>query len=216
MIFKLELDLPLHPVYQLDSKFRYQAGMGSIFSKAWNAVTDVAKVVVQPVTAGISSVTGKDIDLNYKTKVGEVVGKAGKVGIKSINAAAKTWADSVTGGYASKAANELRDDEYKESTGNYYETRTKEFDSGLLSKYENVSIGGAVVITKLYGGKGGSGVPPVSTTPETQLPIAVPPVQVQQEQVSTKKKTGLNPVVVSVGLALLAGGTVMIIKMSKN
>jgi len=117
-----------------------------LLGKVVNAVKDVGKILVQPVTSSISSITGKDINLKYDTKLGKAVGGTVKVGTDSVHIVGKTFADTVTGGYATKAANVIRKDEYKEVPGLYQEQKNQVFNSGLLSKFESGSEKGAVIV----------------------------------------------------------------------
>lgn len=123
--------------------------LGKIAKGIGDVVTDVVKVGVQPITSTISSVTGKKIDLDYSTGAGKTVGGVTKVGVESGNTLFKSFADTATGGLASKAANVLRADEFKEAPGNYYETRTQTFTSGPLAKFEQTTEKTNVVLGSL-------------------------------------------------------------------
>lgn len=123
--------------------------LGKIAKGIGNVVTDAVKIGVQPITSAVSSVTGKTIDLGYSTKAGSTVGGVTKVGVESGNTLFKSFADTATGGLASKGANLLRKDEFKESPGNYYETRTQTFTSGPLQKFEAANEKASVVVGSL-------------------------------------------------------------------
>lgn len=101
--------------------------MGNVFKKIAGFGKDVVNLSVQPFVTAYNSVTGKDVQLEYETKVvDKVAGLSEKINV-SINVVAKKWADSITGGYATKAVNLIRKDEYKEIAGKYNEAKDSFF-----------------------------------------------------------------------------------------
>lgn len=111
-----------------------------LFTKIGNFIGDVAKGSAAIAVLPLKSIQGKETKVKFRTKVGKAVAGGAVVGAQSVNIAAKAWADGITGGYASKAANLIRKDENKESIGNYSEQRGSIMGgSGLLSKFENFS-----------------------------------------------------------------------------
>jgi hypothetical protein len=88
-----------------------------------NVAKDSVKLAVAPVKLAVSSVTGKPVKTEYSTKVGKVVAKVHDTGSKALTSTVKGFADTVTGGYATKAANLLRKDEYKEKPFAYNEQK---------------------------------------------------------------------------------------------
>lgn len=89
-----------------------------------NVAKDVVKLSVQPVKLAVASVTGKPVNTTYSTKVGAIVGKVHDTGSKALTATVKGFADTVTGGLATKAANLVRKDEYKEKAFSYNEQKS--------------------------------------------------------------------------------------------
>lgn len=93
------------------------------FRKIGDVASDIGKLSVQPVKLAVSSVTGKPVNTKYSTKVGAIVGKIHDTGNKALTSTAKGFADTITGGYATKAANLIRKDRYKEKAFAYNEMK---------------------------------------------------------------------------------------------
>lgn len=93
------------------------------FKKIGNVAKDAVKLGVQPVKLAVASVTGKPVNTTYSTKLGAVVGKVHDTGNKALTSTAKGFADTITGGLATKAANVLRKDKYKEKAFAYNEMK---------------------------------------------------------------------------------------------
>lgn len=93
------------------------------FKKLIGGVKDVAKGVVSVVVAPVNSITGHQYNPKFETKVGGFVGGAAKMGVDNLHTVGKTFADTITGGLASKAVNVVRSNDKKESWGNYAETK---------------------------------------------------------------------------------------------
>lgn len=93
------------------------------FRKIGDVATDIGKLSVQPVKLAVSSVTGKPVNTKYSTKVGAIVGKVHDTGNKALTSTAKGFADTITVGYATKAANLIRKDKFKEKAFAYNEMK---------------------------------------------------------------------------------------------
>lgn len=113
-------------------------------------VGDSAKIAVSPIKQGVSSITGKPVDLKLQTKAGKVVGGVTDIGGNALHSLAKGFADTVTLGYATKAANLIRKDENKEKAFAYNEmkqlpnTGIKVIDKvGAVLPTVSAAIGGA-------------------------------------------------------------------------
>ena len=90
-------------------------------------VGDASKIAVSPISSAVSSIKGADVDLKLQTKAGKAVNAVVETGSKSLHGMLKGFADTVTAGYATKAANLIRSDENKEKAFNYTEmTPTKD------------------------------------------------------------------------------------------
>lgn len=117
-----------------------------------NVISDVAKLSVAPVTQAVSSVSGKPIDLKLKTGAAKTIGAIQETGAKSLNSLVKGFADTVTLGYATKAANLVRKDKYKEKAFKYNEMTPTQYKTGVkfLDKTAQIlpagsaAVGGAV------------------------------------------------------------------------
>lgn len=120
--------------------------MGKFFKKIASGVKDFVNLNVQPFVTVYNSVTGDDKKLEYTTKPGAWVANVSTTVNTTINSAAKAFADTITGGYATKAVNLIRKDENKETAFHYNESR------GALGQ-AGTAIGGA--LAKAWGGVGG-------------------------------------------------------------
>jgi hypothetical protein len=146
---------PVNLVTGHEYKPDLQTGVG----KAVNAATtyaenfagDIAKTTSYLVTAPINSVTGHTYDVDFKTGVGKVLGDGAIIGINNVHTVGKSFADTITAGYASKAVNLIRKDENKESAYHYNEQRV--IGDGLIGKFSQATtvasgvlgmVGGAV------------------------------------------------------------------------
>lgn len=110
---------------------------------------DLGTVGAEPIKNSKDSITGKDTNLKYNTSMGKDIGGIVEMGVDSGHTALKTYANTLTGGYASKVTNIFRDDEHKESAGNYHEASQERFDKGsFLAKVDsNVQKGAPIVGT---------------------------------------------------------------------
>jgi len=137
-----------------------ETDMGNVLSKLKDFVSDVGKTIAYSVAAPVNSVTGHKYKPEYSTKVGSVLGQGSNVGIDSLHIAGKSFADTITGGAATKLANKVRSDENKESAFNYNEmknlhsvnTGVKAIDKG-FNTFEQVSKKGAVILGAAAGAK---------------------------------------------------------------
>ncbi len=68
---------------------------------------DTVRLGVAPLTNAISSVKGQPINNGYVTKTAKILGKLNDVGNQGVNIVSKSFADTITGGLASKAKNAL-------------------------------------------------------------------------------------------------------------
>ena len=144
-------------VQQLNSQTKPTEDVG-LFNKLKDVVSDVGKTIAYSVAAPVNSITGHKYKPTYSTKVGAVLGQGSNIGIDSIHIAGKAFADTVTGGLATKAANKLRKPENQEKAYAYNEmenfhsvnTGVKAIDKA-FSAYEKVSKGGAVVLGAAMG-----------------------------------------------------------------
>jgi hypothetical protein len=129
-----------------------------LFSKLGDFVSDVGKTIAYSVAAPVNSVTGHKYKPKYETKVGNVLGAGSNIGIDSLHIAPKAFADTISGGYATKLANTIRKEENKETPFKYNElenwhevnTGVKAIDKG-FDVLQKVSKGGAVVIGQAVG-----------------------------------------------------------------
>ena len=161
----------------------------SIFKKivkgVGNVVGDVVKaVVVEPVASSVNSVFNKEvIDVKYATGAGKAIGGVAEVSTDTLHGALKKVGNAVTGGYADKLADLVRDDDAKSSVIGISEfTGQKQvFTSGPLKTAGNViqvvgsvagDIAGSMAVTKtnkVLEGTGGSGSM-VSVAPSVSKP----------------------------------------------
>lgn len=95
----------------------------SVAKTTTNVVSDATKLGLQPVKLAVASVTGKPVNTSYSTGIGKIVGAIHDTGSKALTATAKGFADTITGGLATKAANLLRKDENKEKAFSYNEMK---------------------------------------------------------------------------------------------
>lgn len=104
------------------------------FKKVTNVVKDTVQMGAAPIKLAVSSVTGKPAKLNYKTKIGKIVGGIHDESTKKLTATVKRVGDTITLGGASKLANVVRKDEYKEKPGQYGELRPSNTGIGWIDK----------------------------------------------------------------------------------
>lgn len=86
-----------------------------------NVVKDVVKVSVAATVMPVNSVTGHKYNPALTTGVGKVVGGTALAGAANVNILAKSFADTITGGAASKLVNKVRSADNQESMGHYGE-----------------------------------------------------------------------------------------------
>lgn len=125
-----------------------------------NVVSDIGKLAIQPAKLAVASVTGKPVNTKYSTGFGKVVGKVHDTGNKALTTTAKSFADTITGGLATKAANLVRKDEYKEKAYSYGEMKNAGAPTGIkfLDKTAEIlptvgTVAGGVVAGYLAGDK---------------------------------------------------------------
>jgi hypothetical protein len=178
-----------------------------LFKGIKNVASDIGKATAYLVAAPINSITGHDFNPDFSTGFGQVVGGGAMLGVDSIHVAGKYFGDTITGGLASKAANLLRDDENKESYGNYGEKDLKFQGVKGLEKLEEYSKKGAAIIGTVYAGKAAaSGIGKIAKNvggftnnlidQQNQLPMLLPPVQ-------EEKKSAETPIIIAVILFLI-------------
>lgn len=124
-----------------------------LFDQIGNFFEDIGKGIAYLAVAPINSVTGHQWDPEFETDVGGIISAGAAQGIDSIHIIGKTFADTITLGYASKAVNLVRDKEDQESYGNYNEMDAKFEDVKLIGKLEEYSKKGAVVVGQYLGGQ---------------------------------------------------------------
>lgn len=84
-------------------------------------IKDIGKLAVQPIKTAVSSITGKKDNTVYETKLGKAVAKVNTTVDRTINTAAKSFADTISGGLATKGVNLIRKGENKETAYKYNE-----------------------------------------------------------------------------------------------
>lgn len=148
-------------------------------------VKDIGKMAAMPITLGVSSVTGKKPGkmMEFDTKAAKVAGGVFKTGSDIMHSAAKSFGDTITLGYATKAANLLRKDENKEKAYQYGEMAAGDTGMKVVDKVGDVGKKVGVVAGGLFGGAQlGKGVGKLA------------------------KKTGVNANVLNQGLNKIAAG----------
>jgi hypothetical protein len=148
-------------------------------------VKDIGKMAAMPITLGVSSVTGKKPGkmMEFDTKAAKVAGGVFKTGSDILHTAAKSFGDTVTLGYASKAANLLRKDENKEKAYQYGEMAAGDTGLKVVDKVGDVGKKIGVYGGALFGGAQlGKGIAKVA------------------------KKTGVNSNILNQGLNKIAAG----------
>lgn len=125
--------------------------VGDAAKAVGNVAEDVAKGVAYVVAAPVNSVTGHVYRPEFETEVGGFLSGLTIQGTDSVHVLGKTFADTISGGYATKLVNEIRKEENKETPFNYAESEVK--STGLLGKFEELSKKGASLIGKIYGDK---------------------------------------------------------------
>jgi hypothetical protein len=131
------------------------------FKKIGRFAKDVGKLAVQPLAKSLTSITGKEYKQwnTFDTKLGRIAGKVQGAGSNALHSTLKGFADTVTGGYATKAANLLRKDGRKEKAYGYNEMRQTGQDTGIkfIDKTANVlPTVGAIAGSAYAGFAGGS------------------------------------------------------------
>lgn len=132
--------------------------IGNVISNAAGKVADVAsdlgKGIAYNVALPVNSITGHEYKPQFETKVGGAIAGGSIIGANSLNVAAKSFADSLTGGKATELGNKFRKEENKESVGNY----TESFSSSVanlnikpLDTLQKISVGGAAAIGSVLG-----------------------------------------------------------------
>lgn len=135
------------PLSSTVNAFGAKTSTGKYDTDVGKFLGDLGKVGAEPIKSSYGSITGKDNDFVYETKVGKNIGGVVELGVDSGHVALKTYADTLSGGLVSKAINVVRDDEHKESAGNYNEQKKQIFTSGsTLGKVENVVMKGAPIV----------------------------------------------------------------------
>jgi hypothetical protein len=141
-----------------------------IVKKTGNFLGDSLKTASYYVAAPVNSVTGHRYNPKYRSKFGRTLGVIGEKGIDNVHVLAKSYADGITGGLASKAANKFRPKNKRESFGNYLENRERITGFKKIDKATRVVSGFSQVLGNMYGG--GSGELPAPQQSEyTQEPI---------------------------------------------
>lgn len=159
--------------------------------KAGRFFGDVGKSVAYVAAAPVNSITGHDYNPDFKTKLGEAVGGSAIVGVDGIHTVFKSFADTITGGLATKGVNLIRKDKNKEQAFNYTEMRNHDFDTKLMNGYQKGVkkassvlglVAGAVVggkkANEVLGGGAGPGNPDTlhgsleGNIPSWALPVA--------------------------------------------
>jgi hypothetical protein len=172
---------------------------------------DIGKAIAYGVAAPVNSITGHKYDPDFKTKAGAVLGKGSNIGHDSLHIAGKAFADTISGGAATKLANKIRKDENKESAFNYTEMRGfKNADTGVkvidkgFDVLEKVSKTGALVGGAFFGGKAAAGA---VKKLGGSLPVAFSAEKPSAETLSTKvESSGGN------SLGLLAVAAALLLK----
>ena len=135
------------PLSSTVNAFGAKTSVGKYETDVGSFLGDLGKVGAEPIKNSFGSITGKDNDFVYETKVGKDLGGIVELGVDSGHTALKTYADTLSGGYASKVVNLVRADEYKESAGNYNEQKEIRFEPGsTLGSVENVVMKGAPIV----------------------------------------------------------------------
>jgi hypothetical protein len=125
------------------------------FKKLLGGVKDVAKAVSYVVAAPVNSITGHVYNPQYETDFGNAVGQTLENSVDNLHRLAKGFADRLTFGYASKAANIFRDADHKESLGHYLEGG-KDYGFKFLNKLNQFSgaLGGSFSGNNVQSGSG--------------------------------------------------------------
>jgi hypothetical protein len=135
-------------------KAAVSGGLSENTKTAKKVVSDVGKTIAALSVMPVNSVTGHVFNPKLETTFGKVVGGALIVGNKGLNVAAKTFADAVSGGYASKAVNLIRSKNNQESTGHYSEGV---INTSISPAFQRVTFGVGQVIGTIYGSKAAAG-----------------------------------------------------------
>lgn len=134
-----------------------------------NFVKDTAKVTVAGLVMPVNSITGHRYNPKLETNIGKVVGGSAIAGAANINILAKSFADSLTGGYASKAVNLIRAKKNQEWIGHYGEIGLGGGNGNqFIDKVIAVENSASLTLGKLYGSKYGLGASPQTAKPNTQ------------------------------------------------
>jgi len=120
--------------------------------KIGNVAKDAVTLGKAPIALAVSSVTGKKPKLEYKTKVLGAVGKIHDESTKKLTGTVKAVGDTITLGYATKAANLVRKKENREQAYKYHELEKSNTGMKFVDKASGVVGKVAPVAGALVGG----------------------------------------------------------------
>lgn len=101
---------------------------------------DAANVGMVPIASTVNSITNKEtIQATYNSKLFKNLGGVAESSADKLHGMLKIYANTLSAGYADKAADLIRDDDAKSSVVGINEYNDQQFTSGFLSKYENTT-----------------------------------------------------------------------------
>jgi hypothetical protein len=136
---------------------------------------DIGKTISYTAASSVNSITGHKYTPKYKTKAGKVLGGINEKGTDNLKLLGKSFADGISDGAATKAANKLRKKENRETAFTGY-TENRKVVTGVdwldkgLDKSGKVSIGIGATIGKIYGGQKDKQVVQSGPTPGAYAP----------------------------------------------
>jgi hypothetical protein len=122
------------------------------FKKVGNIAKDAVTLGTAPVKLAVSSVTGKKPKIQYKTKVLGAIGKIHDESTKKLTGTVKAVGDTITLGYATKAANLLRKKEDREQAYKYHELKRSDTGMKFVDKASGIVGKAAPIAGSIVGG----------------------------------------------------------------
>lgn len=131
-------------------------------------VKDSVKLSVAGAVMPWNSVTGHRYNPKLESGIGKTAGGLALAGAANINILAKTFADTITGGYASKFANNFRAKNNQERLGHYAEMGLGAGNGNdFVDKVIGLENKASVVLGKFYGSKYGLNASPEKAIVQT-------------------------------------------------